>query len=817
MVQEAAGGDGEVTYSLHPALPPGLTLSAASRTLSGTPTAPRPAESYRWIAADEDGDAASLTFTIRVEPDRRPSFAAAAGPDLLFRVGRPAGPETLPAAVGGDGRIAYAVSPPLPRGLRFAPDTRTISGEPEAVERRRTYTLTATDRDGDRASLPFTLAATSAPELQSLRLVSRPENGHTYLYGEVIAVEARFSEQVLVAESATLALTVGMETRWAMLMTNSGRALRFTYEVDEDDHDPDGVSISSGGSLRLGTLMDGALDDATLVHRPLPDQMGHRVDGAPQRVGTLPSVSLTLGGEPARVEVGGAFHAAFRHTVASSAPEVASVRLEGTTVVVTALAEGQATVLVSGQNAGGAAEQRFEVTVATARAEREVVDAAVAGFARSLLSSASATVGRRLLGASAPGGDSGDGTGTDGAASVTLSGLPTDDRLRLEEALRTSRAFALSAARPGGSRWTVWGAGDLQQFRGGSGADTYEGRPLSSWLGVDVARGGALAGLAVSRSAGDTDYTFSDLESGVAGTGRLDADLLQVHPYVSWSPDGKTRVWGQAGFGRGAATLTRSAASAPEEADLDLVLGLAGLRRALGTAGGASVALRADLGGARLTASRGGAILDGLASTVTRGRLGLELTASLGPMTPFFEFGGRYDGGAGATGAGLEVAGGLRVEDAAGRVGVEARGRLLALHAAAGAREAGLALTARFTPQGAGRGLTMEVRPAWGAPAEGAGTLWQDRDFGGLAGLGGLAGGPPPAGSFAARVSYAFGLWTPFTETSWSDALSRNLRAGVRLGRPGDAVDLEVTGARSARPAGAPDYRLDLNARLRVP
>ena len=161
------------------------------------------------------------------------------------------------------------------------------------------------------------------------------------------------------------------------------------------------------------------------------------------------------------------------------------------------------------------------------------------------------------------------------------------------------------------------------------------------------------------------------------------------------------------------------------------------------------------------------------------------------------------------------MAGGLRIAGAADRLGVEARGRLLALHTAAGTRESGLSLTARFTPQGAGRGLSLEVRPAWGAPAQGAGTLWQDRDLG--SGLGGLPGGPPPAGSFAARMSYGFGHWTPFTETSWSDPLSRMLRAGLRLGRPGAAVDLEVAGARSARPDGGPDYRLDLNGRLRIP
>ena len=820
---EAVGGVAPLTYALTPGPPAGLGVASADRVLSGTPVTPQPARTYHWTATDDNGDAATITFRIEVREDLRPTFPST-GPDLSYRVGRRITPEALPAAVGGDGPLTYALTPSLPRGLGFTARTRTISGVPAAELRQTTFTLTATDADGDTASLPFTLAVTSGPVLQALRLVSRPENGDTYFYGEQIRVEALFSEPVVAAESSRLALTIGMDMRSAELVENGGRALRFTYTVDATDHDPDGISVDAGRSLmfRARKKADAAGNEVVFAHAPLRNQPGHRVDGAPQTVGTLPPLTLALGGEPARVDIGDAFHAAFRHEVTSTAPEIAEARLEETTVVVTPRVEGRATILVTGENAGGSAEQRFEVTVVTAQAERRVVEDAVAGFGRSLLSSASATVGRRLL-AGAGGGPAGGEDGedeTDGAGSVTFSGLPTDDRLRLEQALETSRAFSLSATRPGGARWTVWGAGDLQSFRGEAdieptSANTYEGRPLNNWLGVDVARGGLLAGLAVSRSGGDLDYAFSDLPSAATGTGRLNARLFQVHPYLSWQPGRNTRVWGQAGLGRGSAELTRSVTPASEEADLDLMLGLAGLRRVLGTAGRTSLALRADLGGARLTASDGGSLLDGLASTVYRGRLGLELTATLGAATPFVEFGGRYDGGAGATGAGLELAGGLRIKDAADRIGVEARGRVLALHTAAGYRESGFSLTASFTPQGRDRGLMMEVRPAWGAPAQGAQTLWQDNELG--AGFAGLSGGPGPGGSLGARVSYGLGRFSPFTEATWSDALSRMLRAGIRMGRPGDAVDFEFTGGRSDRPDGAPDYRFDLYGRLRLP
>ena len=62
----AQGGNPPVTYALSPALPPGLAFDAERRTISGTPGAGRPATTYRWVATDQDGDSAALTFTAEV-------------------------------------------------------------------------------------------------------------------------------------------------------------------------------------------------------------------------------------------------------------------------------------------------------------------------------------------------------------------------------------------------------------------------------------------------------------------------------------------------------------------------------------------------------------------------------------------------------------------------------------------------------------------------------------------------------------------------------------------------------------------------------
>ena len=76
----------------------------------------------------------------------------------------------LPAATGGDGMIRYTLEPvTLPAGLSYvAPPDPTatggmIAGTPTAETAARAYALTATDVDGDAATLAFTLDVVRIP------------------------------------------------------------------------------------------------------------------------------------------------------------------------------------------------------------------------------------------------------------------------------------------------------------------------------------------------------------------------------------------------------------------------------------------------------------------------------------------------------------------------------------------------------------------------------------------------------------------------------------------------------------------------------
>ena len=62
----------------------------------------------------------------------------------------------LPAAEGGDAPLTYGLAPALPLGLAFDAGRRTIAGTPEREQPVTTYRYTATDADGDSATLSFT-------------------------------------------------------------------------------------------------------------------------------------------------------------------------------------------------------------------------------------------------------------------------------------------------------------------------------------------------------------------------------------------------------------------------------------------------------------------------------------------------------------------------------------------------------------------------------------------------------------------------------------------------------------------------------------
>ena len=168
----ATGGEGALTYSLGPRLPPGLTFHRSSLKLAGTPTV---VGDYpmRYEVADSDdnrADVAVLEFRITVqEPvpaDSAPRFTERLD-DLTFTVGD-AVHLTLPAAIGGNPPLRYSLEPAVP-GLAFDPATRELSGMPETAA---SYPVTYRVEDGDANT-----ATTDADERHFAITVARAAEG----------------------------------------------------------------------------------------------------------------------------------------------------------------------------------------------------------------------------------------------------------------------------------------------------------------------------------------------------------------------------------------------------------------------------------------------------------------------------------------------------------------------------------------------------------------------------------------------------------------------------------------------------------------
>ena len=102
------------------------------------------------------------------EVDRFPSFRAASGPGAqTYTVGTAIDALALPEASGGNGTLAYSLSPNVP-GLSFNATARQLTGTPSSAG-AYAMTYTVADEDGDTDTLGFTITVnTGTTETGSL-------------------------------------------------------------------------------------------------------------------------------------------------------------------------------------------------------------------------------------------------------------------------------------------------------------------------------------------------------------------------------------------------------------------------------------------------------------------------------------------------------------------------------------------------------------------------------------------------------------------------------------------------------------------------
>ncbi len=376
----ASGGDGAVSYSFEPALPPGLNFDPETLILSGAPTGLTETTTYTYTATDTDGDSVSLRFTIAVMANLTPDFGGAIVKDQTHRQNTLIEPLVLPAASGGDGALSYSIAPALPAGLDFDPATRVLSGMPTVAAENTTYTYIATDIDGDQASLRFsiTVEADLAPDFGDAGVANQ-----MFIQGRPITPatlpEARGGDGGL-TYSLTPALPAGLSFNAAdRILSGTPTApmaeTAYTYTATDADGDSANLSFTLAVADQTPHFADARIANLRLTRG---------VEMAPQ---TLPEArggdgALTYSLSPA-LPAGLTFNPATR-TLSGAPLQTAAPRTFEYTVTDSDVSEPDTASL------------SFTIEVAVSAADKAVLNDALASQGRALLNGATSVIGERF-------------------------------------------------------------------------------------------------------------------------------------------------------------------------------------------------------------------------------------------------------------------------------------------------------------------------------------------------------------------------------------------------------------------------------------
>ena len=415
--------------------------------------------------------------------------------------------------------------------------------------------------------------------------------------------------------------------------------------------------------------------------------------------------------------------------------------------------------------------------------------------------------------------------------------------------LVTGSSFNVTTRANGEDLVSVWGKGATTSFDGREGELSIEGEVVTGMLGADWTREHWTAGVVFAHSVGEGSYgPHEDGENGQPSgmRGTAESNLSSLFPWARHVLENGMEVWGSAGYGTGEVRIAKkmpgSENDGPEmRADLELWSAAGGVRGTLVDGGddGITIKGKSDAMVVQTNSERGrgtdGGNLEAARATVLRLRLGVEgertfTIAENTLLTPSLEVGIRRDAGDAETGYGVELGGGLKIEDRVFGLEAEISGRTLLTHEAeqfaergisgglawrqnpSSDRRAKLALTQTFrasTTDGVNNLLTSSTLDALGANDDGEGAELDSRRLDLKLGYG------LPA--FGGRFT-----WTPQVGMSLSNS-DREVTLGWQLMRSGSRtpnggsfeLTLEARRRETANDDTAPEHEIALKLRMR--
>ena len=260
-----SSGGPVVSYSVSPALPGGLSLSATTGVISGTPIAATPAANYVVTATNSGGNTtASVNITVN---DKPLNLVYSLNP-ATYTKGAAITPNN--PSSGGGPVVSYSVSPALPAGLGLNTNTGIISGTPTAITSTATYTVTATNSLGSATAgvvitvndvAPSSLTYSTNPATYEKGITATP-NTPTSSGGPVVSYSVSPALPGGLNFSSTSGVISGTPTAitptgtYTVTATNTGGSTTVVVTITVTDAPPTGLTYSSNpAKYTKGTLI----------------------------------------------------------------------------------------------------------------------------------------------------------------------------------------------------------------------------------------------------------------------------------------------------------------------------------------------------------------------------------------------------------------------------------------------------------------------------------------------------------------------------------------------------------------------------------